>query len=58
MEMHAMRVLLAIGGSTNGIIHLAAIAGRMGLEIDLDALDQHENRPPFMTVQFVIYVGY
>ena len=31
---NAMRVLLAIGGSTNGIVHLAAIAGRMGLEID------------------------
>jgi dihydroxy-acid dehydratase len=27
---NAMRVLLAIGGSTNGIVHLAAIAGRMG----------------------------
>ena len=36
---NAMRVLLAIGGSTNGIVHLAAIAGRMGLEIDLDALE-------------------
>ena len=35
---NALRVLLAIGGSTNGIVHLAAIAGRMGLEIDLDAL--------------------
>ena len=30
---NAMRVLLAIGGSTNGIIHLTAIAGRMGFEI-------------------------
>ena len=36
---NAMRVLLSIGGSTNGIVHLAAIAGRMGLEIDLQALD-------------------
>src|SRR5258708_5087064 len=31
---NAMRVLLAIGGSTNGIVHLAAIAGRMGYDID------------------------
>src|SRR6187455_3488393 len=30
---NAMRVLLAIGGSTNGIVHLAAIAGRVGLGI-------------------------
>ncbi|MDO9217941.1 MAG: dihydroxy-acid dehydratase, partial [Lacisediminimonas sp.] len=37
---NAMRVLLAIGGSTNGIVHLTAIAGRMGLEVDLKALDR------------------
>ncbi|MGH6623202.1 MAG: dihydroxy-acid dehydratase, partial [Burkholderiaceae bacterium] len=37
---NAMRVLLAIGGSTNGIVHLAAIAGRMGLNIDMQALDR------------------
>src|SRR5206468_1856261 len=36
---NALRVLLAIGGSTNGIIHLTAIAGRLGIEIDLDRLD-------------------
>jgi dihydroxy-acid dehydratase len=37
---NALRVLLAIGGSTNGIVHLTAIAGRMGLEIDLEGLDR------------------
>src|SRR5688572_5864013 len=36
---NALRVLLAIGGSTNGIIHVTAIAGRLGIEIDLDRLD-------------------
>lgn len=36
---NAMRTLLAIGGSTNGIVHLAAIAGRLGLDVDLDRLD-------------------
>jgi len=36
---NALRVLLAIGGSTNGIIHIAAIAGRLGIELDLSALD-------------------
>ncbi|OYY51429.1 MAG: dihydroxy-acid dehydratase [Polynucleobacter sp. 35-46-207] len=45
---NAMRVLLAIGGSTNGIVHLAAIAGRMGLEIDLEALDQMGNETPVL----------
>ena len=36
---NALRVLLAIGGSTNGIIHLTAIAGRLGIRIDLDRVD-------------------
>ena len=36
---NALTVLLATGGSTNGIVHLAAIAGRAGLELDLDAFD-------------------
>ena len=36
---NALRVLLAIGGSTNGIIHLTAIAGRLGIKLDLERLD-------------------
>ncbi len=45
---NAMRVLLAIGGSTNGIVHLTAIAGRMGLEIDLTALDRMGRETPVL----------
>jgi dihydroxy-acid dehydratase len=45
---NAMRVLLAIGGSTNAIIHLTAIAGRMGLEIDLQALDRMGRQTPVL----------
>jgi dihydroxy-acid dehydratase len=45
---NAMRVLLAIGGSTNGIVHLAAIAGRMGLEINLEALDKMGRQTPVL----------
>jgi dihydroxy-acid dehydratase len=45
---NAMRVLLAIGGSTNGIVHLAAIAGRMGLDIDLRALDRMGRDTPVL----------
>ena len=37
---NAMIVLQAIGGSTNGLIHLTAIAGRAGVRIDLEAFDQ------------------
>ncbi|MDQ3025959.1 MAG: dihydroxy-acid dehydratase [Pseudomonadota bacterium] len=35
---NALRVLLAIGGSTNGVIHLTAIAGRLGIPIELERL--------------------
>ena len=37
---NAMIVLQAIGGSTNGLIHLIAIAGRAGVPFDLNAFDQ------------------
>src|SRR5437588_3570756 len=33
---NALRVLLALGGSTNAIIHLTAIAGRAGVKVTLD----------------------
>lgn len=33
---NAIRVNAAIGGSTNAVIHLKAIAGRMGVELELD----------------------
>ncbi len=43
---NALRVLLAIGGSTNAIIHLTAIAGRLGIRLDLQTLDDlSENTP-------------
>ena len=45
---NAMRVLLAIGGSTNGIVHLAAIAGRLGFDIDLRALDRMGRDTPVL----------
>ena len=39
-----MRVLLALGGSTNALVHLAAIAGRAGLRVDLDLRNEKINR--------------
>ena len=45
---NALRVLLAIGGSTNAIVHLAAIAGRVGLEIDLARLDRMGRDTPVL----------
>ncbi len=37
---NAMIVLQAIGGSTNGLIHLTAMAGRAGVKVDMDAFDK------------------
>src|SRR5512135_1467153 len=45
---NALRVLLAIGGSTNAIVHLTAIAGRLGIEIDLAALDRMGRETPVL----------
>ena len=45
---NAMRVLLAIGGSTNGVIHLTAIAARMGYSVDLKALDRMGRETPVL----------
>ncbi len=45
---NALRVLLAIGGSTNGIIHLTAIAGRLGIPVDLAHLDRLGRETPVL----------
>src|SRR5262245_53377043 len=37
---NALVTLQALGGSTNGLVHLTAVAGRCGIQIDLDAVDQ------------------
>jgi dihydroxy-acid dehydratase len=45
---NALRVLLAIGGSTNAIIHLTAIAGRAGVTIDLRRLNELSDSTPVL----------
>src|SRR5262244_2542190 len=45
---NAVRVLLAIGGSTNGVIHLAAIAGRVGSTLDLHHLNALSDSTPVL----------
>ena len=45
---NALRVLLAIGGSTNAIIHLAAVAGRRGIAISLDRLNKLSDETPVL----------
>jgi dihydroxy-acid dehydratase len=45
---NALRVLQAIGGSTNGVIHLTAVAARLGIEIDLAAFDALGKETPVL----------
>src|SRR5262250_3317178 len=45
---NALRVLLAIGGSTNAIIHLTAIAGRVGVPISLNRLNELSDSTPVL----------
>ncbi len=45
---NALRVLLALGGSTNALIHLTAIAGRAGIPIDLRRLNALSDTTPVL----------
>ncbi len=45
---NALRVLLAIGGSTNGLIHITAVAGRLGIDVDLARFDRMGARTPVL----------
>ena len=45
---NAFRVLQAIGGSTNGLIHLTAVAGRLGIKVDLQAFDAISQETPVL----------
>ncbi|GAC1331721.1 MAG: IlvD/Edd family dehydratase [Beijerinckiaceae bacterium] len=45
---NALRVLLALGGSTNAIIHLTAIAGRLGIAIPLQQLNELSETTPVL----------
>ena len=45
---NALRVLLAVGGSTNAIIHLTAIAGRAGIPVSLQRLNELSDTTPVL----------
>jgi dihydroxy-acid dehydratase len=45
---NAMRVLLALGGSTNAVIHLTAIAGRAGVRVSLEGLNKLSDSTPVL----------
>lgn len=45
---NAFRVLLATGGSTNALVHMAAVAGRAGFAFDLAAFDRMSRETPVL----------
>ncbi|MFZ2007480.1 MAG: dihydroxy-acid dehydratase [Stellaceae bacterium] len=45
---NALRVLMAIGGSTNAVLHLTAVAGRAGIDIDLNRLNRISDETPVL----------
>ena len=45
---NALRVLLALGGSTNALIHLTAIAGRAGISVDLSKFNNLSDTTPVL----------
>ncbi|HTM76838.1 MAG TPA: IlvD/Edd family dehydratase [Devosia sp.] len=45
---NALVALQAMGGSTNAVVHLAAICGRLGFKLDMDLLDRLGQRMPLL----------
>lgn len=45
---NAIRTLHALGGSTNAVIHLTAIAGRLGIDLPLTLFDELSRTTPFI----------
>jgi dihydroxy-acid dehydratase len=45
---NAIRVLHSISGSTNGILHLLALAGRVGVDLSLDLFDRLSEETPWL----------
>ncbi|KAF2151694.1 dihydroxy-acid dehydratase [Myriangium duriaei CBS 260.36] len=45
---NALVMMMALGGSTNGVLHLLAMAGTAGVELSLDDFQRVSNRIPFI----------
>ena len=55
---NALRVLLSVSGSTNAIIHLSAIAGRAGIEVDLERFNELSDETPVLVDLKPVGSGY
>jgi L-arabonate dehydrase len=45
---NALTVCMALGGSTNAVVHMIAIAGRLGIRLTLDDIEAISERTPFL----------
>ena len=45
---NAITLLCALGGSTNAVVHLPALAGRLGIELPLERFDEISRRTPLL----------
>lgn len=50
---NAIRVIMATGGSTNALIHVTAISGRLGIDIPLQLYDKLSRKRHFLTYRKV-----
>ena len=55
---NAFRVLMAIGGSTNAVVHLTAIAGRLGIRIPMERLNAISDETPVLVDLKPVGEGY
>src|SRR4051794_41176516 len=46
--LNAIVALAAVGGSTNAVVHLLAIAGRLGIDLTIDDFDRIGSRVPVL----------
>lgn len=55
---NAIRVLMSVGGSTNAIVHLTAIAGRLGIRVSLDRFNRLSDETPVLVDLKPVGEGY
>lgn len=55
---NAQRVLLAVSGSTNAVIHLAAVAGRLGIDFDGARFNSLSDETPVLVDLKPVGTGY
>jgi dihydroxy-acid dehydratase len=55
---NALRVIMALGGSTNALLHLVAIAGRLGVTLDRHRVNQISDETPVLVDLKPVGEGY